>query len=80
MRFYNINNCLLSFSFIDHILAYNMVKICHNWVYVVNFLVTFLFLTTTTSLFSYADVVKVRAIVQPLTLCLSEGLMLKREP
>ena len=35
---------LFSFSFIGHILA--QVKNCHNWVHVLNFLVTFLSLTT----------------------------------
>ena len=34
-----MSSCLFSFSFIGHILAY--IKICHNRVYVSNFLVTF---------------------------------------
>ena len=39
---------MFSFSFTSHILA--KIKICHNWVCVSNFLVTFLLLTTNSAL------------------------------
>ena len=44
-----MSGCLFSFYFIGHILA--QIKICHNWVHVLNFLVTFLLLTTNTALY-----------------------------
>ena len=40
--------CLFSFSYIGHIL--DSIQICHNWVNVLKFLVTFLLLTTNTAL------------------------------
>ena len=39
-----MSNCLFYFSFIGHDLAYS--KTCHNWVHVLNFLVTFLLTNT----------------------------------
>ena len=53
-----MSSCLFSFSFIGHNLA--KIKICHNEVHVLNFLVTFLLLTTNTALyFSLLTVEKV---------------------
>ena len=46
-----MSSCLFSFSFIGHILA--LIKIYQNWVHFLNFLVTFLLLTTDIALYFF---------------------------
>ena len=50
-----MNSCLFSFSFIGNILAY---QIYHNWFHILNFFVTFLFLTTNTAFYIRRGVLK----------------------
>ena len=53
-----MSSCLFSFSFIGHIMT--KIKICRNCVSIVNFLVTFLLLTTNTALYEEGTRLKPR--------------------